>query len=95
MGDCNEHASLFTALSRASGIPAKIAAGVVYHKGAFYYHAWNEVCLSGTWVSLDTTTDQFPADLSHIKFVEGELREQVQIGSLLGTLEIEPLTEQQ
>ena len=95
MGDCNEHASLFTALSRASGIPAQIAAGVVYHKGAFYYHAWNEVCLSGTWVSLDTTTAQFPADLSHIKFVEGELREQVQIGSLLGTLEIEPLTQQQ
>jgi len=95
IGDCNEHASLFTALSRASGIPAKIAAGVVYHKGAFYYHAWNEVCLSGTWVSLDTTTGQFPADLSHIKFVEGELREQVQIGSLLGTLEIDPLTPQQ
>ena len=91
IGDCNEHASLFTALSRAAGIPTKIAAGVVYHKGAFYYHAWNEVCLSGKWTSLDTTTNQFPADLSHIKFVEGELREQVQIGSLLGTLEIEPL----
>ena len=92
IGDCNEHASLFAALARATGIPTKIAAGVVFHKGAFYYHAWNEVCLSGQWISLDTTTAQFPADLSHIKFVEGELREQVQIGSLLGTLEIEPLT---
>jgi len=91
IGDCNEHASLFAALARASGIPTKIAAGVVFHKGAFYYHAWNEVCLSGQWISLDTTVAQFPADLSHIKFVEGELREQVQIGSLLGTLEIEPL----
>jgi hypothetical protein len=94
-GDCNEHASLFAALARAAKIPAKIAAGVVFHKGAFYYHAWNEVCISGDWLSLDTTTAQFPADLSHIKFVEGELREQVQIGSLLGTLEIEPLTREQ
>ena len=92
IGDCNEHAALFAALSRAAGIPAKIVAGVVFHKEAFYYHAWNEVCLSGQWISLDTTTGQFPADLSHIKFVEGELNEQMQIGSLLGTLEIEPLT---
>ena len=91
VGDCNEHASLFAALSRAAGIPTKIAAGVVFHKDAFYYHAWNEVCLSGQWISLDTTTGQFPADLSHIKFVEGELREQMRIGALLGTLEIEPL----
>ena len=91
IGDCNEHASLYAALSRAAGIPTKIVAGVVFHKDAFYYHAWNEVCLSGQWLSLDTTTGQFPADLSHIKFVEGELSEQMQIGSLLGTLEIEPL----
>lgn len=92
IGDCNEHASLFTALARAAGIPTKIAAGVIYHKGAFYYHAWNEVCLSGRWISVDTTTNQFPADVSHIKFLEGELQEQVRIGALLGTLEIEPLT---
>ena len=90
-GDCNEHASLFTALARAAGIPTKIAAGVVFHKGAFYYHAWNEVCLYGRWISLDTTTMQFPADLSHLKFVEGELQEQVRIGALLNTLEIEPI----
>ena len=90
-GDCNEHASLFTALARAAGIPTKMAAGVVFHKGAFYYHAWNEVCISGRWISLDTTTMQFPADLSHLKFVEGELQEQVRIGALLNTLEIEPI----
>jgi hypothetical protein len=91
VGDCNEHAALYAALARAAGIPTKIAAGVVFHKGAFYYHAWNEVCLSGRWLSLDTTTGQFPTDLSHIKFVEGELKEQMRISSLLGILEIEPL----
>ncbi|MEJ2058071.1 MAG: transglutaminase-like domain-containing protein [Desulfofustis sp.] len=93
IGDCNEHASLFAALSRAAQIPTKIAVGVVYHKEAFYYHAWNEVCVDGRWLSLDTTTNQFPADLSHLKFIEGELQEQVRIGALLNTLEIEPLHE--
>lgn len=93
IGDCNEHASLFAALARAASIPTRIAAGVVFHKGAFYYHAWNEVCLSGQWLSIDTTTNQIPADLSHIKFIEGELQEQIRIGSLLNVLQIEPLTD--
>jgi hypothetical protein len=90
-GDCNEHAVLFAALARAAGIPCRIAAGVVYFKEAFYYHAWNEVCINGQWLSLDTTTNQLPADLSHIKFIEGEIKEQMRIGALLGQLSIEPL----
>ncbi len=91
IGDCNEHASLFAALSRAAGLPTTIAVGVVYHKEAFYYHAWNEVCVDGQWISLDTTTNQLPADLSHLKFIEGELQEQIKIGALLNNLQIEPL----
>lgn len=91
IGDCNEHASLFAALARAVGIPTKIVVGVVYHKEAFYYHAWNEVCIGNQWISLDTTTNQFPADLSHLKFIEGELQEQIRIGALLNNLAIEPL----
>lgn len=90
MGDCNEHAVLFAALARSAGIPARIAAGVTFHAGAFYYHAWNEVCVDGQWLSLDTTRDQLPADLSHIRFVIGETREQVRIGALLGNLQILP-----
>ncbi len=93
IGDCNEHASLFAALARAAGIPTKIAVGVVWQKDAFYYHAWNEVCIGGTWISLDTTTNQLPADLTHLKFVEGELQEQIRIGSLLNNLAIEPLSD--
>jgi len=90
-GDCNEHAVLFAALARASGIPCRIAAGVVFIKGSFYYHAWNEICIGGKWLSLDTTSNQLPADLSHIKFIEGETSEQMRIGALLGQLSIEPL----
>jgi hypothetical protein len=89
MGDCNEHAALFAALARNLGIPTRVVAGVTFFEGAFYYHAWNEVCLDGSWYSVDTTKNQFPADLSHIKFVEGETNEQVRIAALLGKLQIE------
>ena len=91
MGDCNEHAALFAALARNVGVPTRIIAGVTLHDGAFYYHAWNEVCLAENWYSLDTTKNQFPADLSHIKFVEGETSEQIKIIALLGKLGIEPV----
>lgn len=92
-GDCNEHAVLFAALARALGIPTAIAAGVALQHGAFYYHAWNEVCLEGQWYSLDTTTDQLPADLFHIRFGRGDLEEQLRIGGLLGNLRIEIVPE--
>ena len=93
VGDCNEHAALFAALARSVSIPARVVAGVTYHEGMFYYHAWNEVCLAGKWISLDATKNQFPADLSHIKFVQGETNEQIKIGALLGKLKIEVLGE--
>lgn len=90
-GDCNEHAALFAALARNAAIPTRIVAGVTHHKDAFYYHAWNEVCLADQWISIDTTTNQFPADLTHLRFVQGEMQEQVRIGGLLGKLTIEQL----
>ena len=43
VGDCNEHTALYVAMARALGIPARIAVGLVYVRGAFYYHAWPEV----------------------------------------------------
>ena len=45
VGDCNEHTALYVAMARALGIPARIAVGLVYMHGAFYYHAWPEVYL--------------------------------------------------
>lgn len=93
LGDCNEHAALFAALSRSLGIPTAIAAGVTLHKGAFYYHAWNEVCIQGQWISLDTTINQLPADIYHLRFARADVEGQVAIGALLGKLEIEILSE--
>lgn len=89
-GDCNEHTVLFNALARAAGIPAKTVVGVVYLRGAFYYHAWSEIWL-GDWVSLDSVLDQFPADVTHIKFLEGEIDRQIDILQLIGNLKIEVL----
>jgi len=93
-GDCNEHASLFAALARSLAIPTVIATGVTLYKNAFYYHAWNEVCLAGQWISLDTTTNQLPADLYHIRFGRGDLEEQLIVGALLGKLQIKILQQE-
>jgi hypothetical protein len=92
-GDCNEHTVLFNALARAAGIPARTVVGMVYLRGAFYYHAWSEVWL-GKWVSLDSVLDQFPADVTHVKFIEGEIDRQIDMLQLIGNLKIEVLEQE-
>jgi transglutaminase-like putative cysteine protease len=92
-GDCTEHAALTAALGRAAGIPTAIETGLVYQRGRFYYHAWNAFWLSshGQWVTADPTFNQFPADVTHIRFVRGGAQEQLDILGLLGKLAIEVL----
>jgi hypothetical protein len=87
-GDCNEHAVLFTALARAVGLPARVAAGVVYLDGAFYYHAWSEVWL-GQWVAVDPVLHQFPADATHVKFVQGGPEEHLALLKVIGQIKME------
>ncbi len=89
-GDCNEHTTLFTALARSAGIPARMAAGIVYMKNGFYYHAWPEVWL-GKWIAVDPTFGQFPADATHIRFLTGNLGRQSDILKLVGKLKVEVL----
>jgi len=95
-GDCNEHTSLFVALARAGGIPARIAAGLVYsdrvsNTGAFYYHAWPEVWFGEEtgWVPVDPTFGQFPADATHVKIVEGDLARQIELMGVMGRIGFE------
>ena len=90
VGDCNEHTTLYTALARAAGIPSRMAAGIVYLKNGFYYHAWPEVWL-GEWMAVDPTFNQFPADATHIRFVTGDLAKQVEIMRLVGKLKVDVL----
>lgn len=85
-GDCNEHAVLYAALARAAGIPARIAAGLVWLDGRFYYHAWNEVYLDGAWRPVDATFGQARADAAHVRFVAGDLDAQMRIAAVAGRL---------
>lgn len=89
-GDCNEHTTLFTALARAAGIPAKIAVGLTYKDGFFYYHAWPEI-FAGQWIAVDPTLGQFPADASHIRLITGDLDRQVQVLLVINKIRIEGL----
>ncbi len=96
-GDCNEHTTLYTALARSVGLPTRMAAGIVYSEsifsdGAFYYHAWPEVWLGKQWVAVDPTFGQFPADATHVKLVEGDLDQQMELMSAIGRLKVEVLT---
>lgn len=87
-GDCNEHATLFCALARAAGVPARLCLGVVYLDGRFYYHAWNAVWCGG-WIELDPTFGQAPADAARIRLVSGDLSDQGRLLPAMGRLKIE------
>jgi len=88
VGDCNEHTVLFTALARAAGIPTKMVAGLVYHEGRFFYHAWAECRLGEGWLTVDPLLGQVPVDATHIKLVEGELDQQLGLLKVIGRLQV-------
>jgi transglutaminase-like putative cysteine protease len=91
VGDCNEHAVLLAALARASAIPARIEAGLVYLNGRFYYHAWNLLYI-GKWVTVDATFGQIPADVTHIRFSSGRLQQQLDIMNVIGRVKLKILS---
>jgi transglutaminase-like putative cysteine protease len=93
VGDCNEHTALFVAMARSIGIPARIAVGLVFMHGAFYYHAWPEVYITegsglGLWLPVDPTLNQFPADATHLRLARGGLDRQTAILPLIGRLKM-------
>jgi transglutaminase-like putative cysteine protease len=94
VGDCNEHTALFVAMARSIGLPARIAVGLVYVHGAFYYHAWPEVFIAdakaskGLWMPVDPTFNQFPADATHLRLARGGLDRQAVILPLVGRLKM-------
>jgi len=90
VGDCNEHATLLTALLRAVGIPARLSIGLVYTRKKFFYHAWTEAYVGG-WVSMDATMNQMPVDATHVKLLEGNLEKQVEIAGLIGVIKLKVL----
>ncbi len=96
VGDCNEHTALYVAMARAAGIPARIAVGLVFIHGAFYYHAWPEVYIDdgggrGLWLPVDPTLNQFPADATHLRLARGGLDKQAAILPMIGRLKMDVL----
>jgi transglutaminase superfamily protein len=99
VGDCNEHTVLYVALARSLGIPSRIAVGLVYLHGAFYYHAWPEVYLEGPpgrglWLPVDPTLNEFPADATHVRLARGGLDRQAAIIPLIGHIKMSILEAQ-
>ena len=93
VGDCNEHTALYVALARAAGLPARINVGLAMVRGAFYYHAWPEVWIDdgparGYWLPVDPTFNQFPADATHLRLLQGGLDKQTAILPLIGQLKL-------
>jgi hypothetical protein len=93
IGDCNEHTALYVAMARSIGLPARIAVGLVFVHGAFYYHAWSEVYVDegagrGVWLPVDPTFNQFPADTTHLRLARGGLDKQATIMPMIGRLKM-------
>ena len=94
IGDCNEHTALYVAMARSLDLPARVAVGLVYLRGAFYYHAWPEVWVDearglGRWLPVDPTLNQFPADATHVRLARGGLDRQAAILGLVGRARLE------
>ena len=93
VGDCNEHTALYVAMARAVGLPSRIAVGLAYTRGAFFYHAWPEVYIDegrgrGLWLPVDPTFNQFPADATHLRLARGGLDKQAVILPMIGRIDM-------
>ncbi|MGC8862547.1 MAG: transglutaminase-like domain-containing protein, partial [Armatimonadota bacterium] len=87
-GVCRDFATLFAALARAVGIPAKVVSGILYLDDGFYYHAWVE-CWVGQWVPFDATMPTDFVDATHIKLAEGDATTMFALAKVIGSLSAE------
>lgn len=75
-GTCTEYAVLLAALTRAVGIPSRVAMGFVYLGGILGGHAWVEVLVGEAWIPLDAAVvADGPADAARFAFVRTSLEE--------------------
>jgi hypothetical protein len=102
VGDCSEHALLFTGLCRAAGIPVRQCSGYVNIGSDWGAHSWCEVWV-GRWIGADPTTNEIGTRARYIMLSRPD--EPVEAGRITpermsivirravyadGTLEIEP-----
>lgn len=73
-GDCTEHALLFVALARSSGIPAREVNGLLYlgdEQQKYQAHVWAEVFIQHRWLAVDPTWDRWKLDPGYIQIYQG------------------------
>jgi transglutaminase-like putative cysteine protease len=99
-GDCRHYAFLTTALSRAEGLPARTAVGLIYvekqgQKPSLGFHMWTEVCIQRTWLGLDATLGRGGVSATHIKVADSSwhdtrsLTPLLPVSRILGKVSIE------
>jgi hypothetical protein len=72
-GVCRDYAILTATLLRAAKIPTRLASGMVYADGAFFYHAWAEVWDGTQWVGVDSTLPEEALSAVHVKLGDGNV----------------------
>ncbi|GAB4151444.1 MAG: hypothetical protein Tsb009_26860 [Planctomycetaceae bacterium] len=74
-GDCTEHAVLLAAMLRASGVPSRVAIGLVYvpRVSSFGAHMWTEAWLGGKWIPFDASFGTGGIGPAHIKLADASL----------------------
>jgi len=93
-GDCTEHALLLAALARASGIPARVATGLVYtdrygsQRDVFIPHAWVQAWVDGKWRGYDAALNGMDSGHLAIGVGDGDPYRYYQGMSILGNLKI-------
>lgn len=87
-GDYAERTIMFASYARAAGLPTRLVGGFVYAHGYFYFHTWPEIWL-GQWVPADPTFYQFPADVTHIPFREGTMKDIIDLAADLKDVNLE------
>ncbi|MBI1756835.1 MAG: transglutaminase domain-containing protein [Fimbriimonas ginsengisoli] len=91
-GVCRDYAVLTATLLRASGISARLASGLIYAAGRFYYHAWVEAWDGRRWIGVDSTLPQDQMSAAHFKLAHGSV-EQAFVFPILDKVEMQVLSE--
>jgi Transglutaminase-like superfamily len=76
-GKCSEFATLFASLSRAAGIPTRIALGERMMPGQWDGHMWNEVYV-GRWIPVDAGANEVGKSAVLVKLIDHETVEGTQ-----------------
>ena len=80
-GDCSEHAVLLAAMGRASGLPSRVVAGLVYvpelagKTNVMGYHMWTQFHLRGRWVDFDAALGESECAPTRIALMTSSLED--------------------